>query len=215
VSQSVSQSCERPWGETERIGIFGGTFDPPHLGHLFVAEEARVRCGLARVLWVPNNVPAHREGKSARAAADARLDLTARAIRDNPQFELSRVEIDRPGASYLFDTLGVLREAHPVAELFFICGADSLRDVLTWYRGAELFELCTFVTASRPGVDGAAALAALPDALRTKVIWLESPGLYIASRDLRARVAQHLPIRYLVPDEVERGIREHSLYRAE
>lgn len=199
----------------ERIGIFGGTFDPPHLGHLFVAEEARLRCDLSRVLWVPNNVPAHREGKMARAEAAARVDLTECAIRDNAAFELSRVEIDRPGPSYLYDTLGALREAYPGAELFFICGADSLRDVLTWYRGADLFTLCTFIAASRPGVDGAAVRDALPEDLRKRMIWLEVPGLYIASRDLRARVARGLPIRYLVPDEVERHIHKHCLYEAE
>lgn len=174
-----------------------------------------MRCGLSRVLWVPNNVPAHREGKSARAAAAARLDLTEGAIAGNAAFELSRIEIDRPGPSYLFDTLCELREMHPRAELHFICGADSLRDVLTWYRGEELFGLCRFVAASRPGVDGAAVLAGLPAAARARVIWLEVPGLYIASRDLRTRVAHGLPIRYLVPDEVERRIHKHSLYQAE
>lgn len=199
----------------QRIGIFGGTFDPPHLGHLFVAEEARIRCGLERVLWIPNNVPAHREGKTASAGPDARTELTALAIADNPAFEISRLELDRPGPSYLFDTLTELRELYAGAELFFICGADSLRDVLTWYRGPELFQLCTFVAASRPGVDGAAALAALPEALRARVTWMEVPGLYIASRDLRVRVAQGLPVRYLVPDEVERRIHEQCLYGAE
>lgn len=193
----------------------GGTFDPPHYGHLAIAEEARVRCALAKVLWVPNNVPAHGEGKTAHANAATRLTLTQCAIEGNGGFEISRIEIDRPGPSYLFHTLHALRETNPAAELFFICGADSLRDVMTWYRGSELFELCTFVAASRPGVDGAAALAALPAPLRARVHWLEVPGLHIASRDLRARVEQGLPIRYLLPDAVERTIRERGLYQTE
>ena len=211
---SQSSEIQQDELEVERLGIFGGTFDPPHYGHLFIAEEARVRCGLSRGLWVPKNVAAHREGKSARATAAQRLDLTEGAIAGNAAFEVSRIEIDRPGPSYLYDTLCALRETHPQAELHFICGADSLRDVLTWYRGEELFELCTFVAASRPGVDGAAALAQLPATVRARVVWMEVPGLHIASRDLRARVGQGLPIRYLVPDGVERRIREHSLYAA-
>jgi nicotinate-nucleotide adenylyltransferase len=193
----------------------GGTFDPPHYGHLFIAEEARVRCALETVLWMPNNVPAHREGKSAAATGVVRAALAQAAIADNDAFTLSRLELERPGPSYLYDTLCELRQIYPEAELFFICGTDSLRDVLTWYRGAELFELCTFVAVSRPGVALDTARAQLPEALRARVIALETPGLHIASRELRARVAENLPIRYLVPDAVEREIKARGLYHTD
>jgi nicotinate-nucleotide adenylyltransferase len=193
----------------------GGTFDPPHYGHLFIAEEARVRCALETVLWMPSNVPAHREGKSAAATGVVRAALAQAAIADNDAFTLSRLELERPGPSYLYDTLCELRQIYPEAELFFICGTDSLRDVLTWYRGAELFELCTFVAVSRPGVALDTARAQLPEALRARVIALETPGLHIASRELRARVAENLPIRYLVPDAVEREIKARGLYHTD
>jgi nicotinate-nucleotide adenylyltransferase len=191
----------------------GGTFDPIHFGHLFIAEEARLRCGLDKVLWIPNNVPAHREGKVAAVDSETRARLTQIGIRDNAAFELSRIELERPGRSFLFDTLNELQEMYVETELFFICGADSMRDVLTWYRGAELFDLCTFVAASRPGIERVTAMANLSPEQNARVVWLDVPGLHIASRDIRERVQNRLPIRYLVPDAVEREIRLHSLYQ--
>ncbi|HEX8551832.1 MAG TPA: nicotinate-nucleotide adenylyltransferase [Abditibacteriaceae bacterium] len=197
----------------KRLGIMGGTFDPIHFGHLFIAEEARLRCGLDKVLWIPNNVPAHREGKVAAVDSETRARLTQIGIRDNAAFELSRIELERPGRSFLFDTLNELQEMYVETELFFICGADSMRDVLTWYRGAELFDLCTFVAASRPGIERVTAMANLSPEQNARVVWLDVPGLHIASRDIRERVQNRLPIRYLVPDAVEREIRLHSLYQ--
>ena len=196
------------------MGILGGTFDPVHFGHLFIAEEARARCELDRVLWIPNNVPAHREGKTAWADGETRFELTKLGIAENTHFEISRIELDRPGPSFVFDTLTELQSIYREAELFFICGADSLRDILTWHRGAELFGLCMVVVASRPGIDGATALKNLSDEQRARVVWLEMPGLYIASRELRERVRTGLPIRYLVPEAVEREIEIRGLYRA-
>jgi nicotinate-nucleotide adenylyltransferase len=198
----------------KRIGLMGGTFDPIHFGHLFIAEEARVRCDLDEVVFFPNNQPAHREGKSANADPETRFALTQLALEGNPHFCISRVELDRPGPSYAFDTLNILRdELGPQAELFFIVGADSIGDVLTWYRGSELFSMCRFVATTRPEYDLEAAKRTLSDEQRERVTFLEVPGLHIASRDLRQRVRQNLPIRYLTPDAVERAIHERGLYR--
>lgn len=198
-----------------RIGLMGGTFDPVHLGHLFIAEEARVRCDLERVVFFPNNHPAHREGKEARADSQTRFDLTRLAIQDNPHFEISRVELDRSGPSYAIDTLQHFHREFPCAELFFIVGADSMNDVLTWHRGAELFQWCRFIAATRPGFRFEAAREKLSGEQLERVSFLETPGIHIASRDLRTRVKRGLPIRYLVPDIVERAIRERGLYRAQ
>lgn len=194
----------------------GGTFDPIHFGHLFIAEESRVRCELAEVIFIPNRQPAHKEGKSAYAEAETRYEMTRLAIEDNPHFRISRVELDRPGPSFAFDTLQHFHHQYGSAlELFFIVGADSMLDVLTWYRGSELFDWCRFIAATRPGYDLEKARAQLSPAQQECVEWLEVPGLYIASRDLRNRVAEERPIRYLVPDAVERVIKERGLYRSE
>jgi len=198
-----------------RIGLMGGTFDPIHYGHLFIAEAARVHCNLEKVIFFPNNQPAHREGKDAFAPAQTRFDLMKIGIANNPHFEASRVEIDRPGPSYAFDTLHRLQREYSDAELFFIVGADSMNDVLTWHRGEELFELCRFVAASRPGFDIEEAKRELTLEQLERTTFLSVPGLHIASRDMRQRVKQGLPIRYLAPDEVCLEIKKLNLYGGE
>lgn len=199
-----------------RIGLMGGTFDPIHLGHLFIAEAARVACALDEVIFFPNGTPAHAEGKTAQLDAEIRLQLTQIAIASNPQFRASRLEMDRAGKSFAFDTIGQFqRELGEETELFFIVGADSMLDILTWYRGSELLEMCRFVAASRPGFDLEIAKSRLTEAQNRRVLWLEVPGLHIASRDLRERVRNGAPIRYLVPDGVAARIGELGLYREE
>ncbi|RYG67851.1 nicotinate-nucleotide adenylyltransferase [bacterium] len=202
-------------GEKERkVGLLGGTFDPIHFGHLFIAEEARVACGLEEVIFFPNGQPAHVEGKMATLDGESRLDLLERAIAPNPHFCASRIELERPGKSYAFDTLHEFRRRLGFhTELFFIMGADSMLDIMTWYRGPELFELCRFVVASRPGFDMDLARAALTEQQNERVTWLEVPGLHIASRDLRERLRQGRPIRYLIPDSVLSRMGELGLYK--
>ena len=197
-----------------KIGLMGGTFDPIHFGHLFIAEAARVACELDEVIFFPNNLPAHAGGKSVNANAETRYELMCLGIADNPHFRGSRIEIERPGKSFAFDTIQEFqRELGGDVELYFIIGADSMRDLLTWYRGAELFKLCRFVAATRPGFDGAAAIAALSDEQKSRVISLEVPGLHISSTDLRARVAAGEPVRYLTPEPVRERLEELNLYR--
>lgn len=192
----------------------GGTFDPIHFGHLFIAEEARIVCGLDEVIFFPNNQPAHAEGKAANLAPETRYDLLESAIAPNPYFRASRIELERPGKSYAYDTLLLFREqlGHQT-ELFFIMGADSMRDIMTWYRGPELFGLCRFVAASRPGYDLEAAKDRLTPKQRERVTWLEVPGLHIASRDLRERLRAGRTVRYLTPDNVVSRIAELGLYQ--
>ena len=210
----IVEAIEKSDGENgKKIGLMGGTFDPIHYGHLFIAEEARTRCGLEKVLFFPNNQPAHREGKDAYADAETRFELMRRGIESNPYFEASRVEIDRSGPSYAFDTIQHFQREYPAAELFFIVGADSINDILTWHRGAELFELCRFVAASRPGFDLEAAKRELSARQLERTTFLNVPGLHISSRDLRERVRNGNTIRYLVPDAVGRGIEALNLYR--
>ncbi len=192
----------------------GGTFDPIHFGHLFIAEAARVACGLDEVIFFPNNQPAHAQGKSVNLDAETRWELMSLGIADNPHFRGSRIELERPGKSFAFDTIGQFqRELGADVELYFIIGADSMRDLGSWHRGAELFDLCRFVAASRPGYDGEKAIAALSDEQRARVISLEVPGLHISSTDLRARVKAEKAVRYLTPEPVRERIEELNLYR--
>ncbi len=196
-----------------KIGLMGGTFDPLHIGHLFIAENARVACGLEEVIFFPNGVPAHAEGKSATASTEIRLEMTRLATADNPYFRVSDIEIKREGKSFAFDTIQEFQQQLGAeTELYFIVGADSMRDILTWYRGGELFELCRFVALTRPGFGLEAARAKLNDFQQSRVTWLEAPGLHIASRELRERVRNGQPIRYLVPDEVLNVIKSRKLY---
>lgn len=192
----------------------GGTFDPIHHGHLFIAEAARVQCELDRILFFPNRQPAPVLNKAIPTDGETRFKLVELAISGNPCFESSRVELDRPGTSYAIDTVQQLQQENPGAELYYIVGGDSIEQVLTWHRGAELFELCHFIAATRPGYNFATAREILSSKQLERVTFLDLPGLHIASRDLRSRVQQNLPIRYLVPEAVHRAIEDLNLYRA-
>jgi nicotinate-nucleotide adenylyltransferase len=183
----------------------GGTFDPIHHGHLVAAEEARYAFSLERVTFIPAGHPWQKERHVA--PAEARYEMTQLAIADNPAFEVSRIEIDRDGPTYTVDTLRALRAEKPDAELFFITGADAIREILTWKDPDEALALATFVAVTRPGYE----LEKLPS---QQIEVLEIPALAISSTDIRARVAVGRPIRYLVPDAVAAHIKIHGLYAA-
>jgi nicotinate-nucleotide adenylyltransferase len=191
-----------------RIGVMGGTFDPIHHGHLVAAEEARHSCGLERVLFVPAGAPWQKSGKVVSSPSD-RYEMVRLATADNDAFEASRVDIDREGPTYTVDTLTSLARMSPGAELFFITGADAILEILTWKDPDEMLKLARFVAVTRPGSD-LGALRGL--GLSDRVLTLEIPALAISSTDVRARVRDGRPIRYLVPAPVERYIREHGLY---
>lgn len=205
-------------GAGPRYGILGGTFDPPHLAHLIVAQEARARLELDRVYFVPTGQPPHKRGHVISSAADRRT-MVERAIATDSRFALSTVELDREGPSYTVETLRQLRAAWgPLAALYLIVGWDMLLDLPDWYDPAGVVAEATHLVAvHRPGSDPDPdqidrVRAALPD-LPTKLIVLPVPQLAISASELRTRVASSLPIRYYVPDSVAQYIADCGLYR--
>jgi nicotinate-nucleotide adenylyltransferase len=192
----------------ERLGVMGGTFDPIHHGHLVAASEAADFFGLDEVIFVPTGQPWQKGDRKVSPAEDRYL-MTVIATASNPQFSVSRVDIDRPGETYTIDTLRDLRaERGPDAEFYFITGADALAKMISWRDAEELFTLAHFVGCTRPG--HRLALADLPDG---RVSLLEIPALAISSTECRERVKGGHPIWYLVPDGIVQYISKRELYR--
>lgn len=202
-------------GDPLRLGVLGGTFDPPHYGHLALAETARVQLGLARVLFVPAGDPPHKPGCPLSPAVHRAAMVTA-AIADNPAFVLSRVDLDRPGPHYTVDMLALLRGMFAGAEFYFLMGGDSLAEFLTWRDPAGIVRQAVLVVMERPGwtADIPVLEREIPG-IRERLVWLDAPRLDLSATDLRRRVREGLPIRYLVPPAVEAYIREHRLYARE
>ena len=195
-----------------RLGIMGGTFDPIHYGHLVTAEEALVQFNLDRVVFMPTGVPARKTHRHV-TSAEHRYLMTVIATASNPDFAVSRLEVDRPGVTYTVDTIAELRSVHgPDAEIFFITGADAVLDILTWKDSDRLADGCTFIAATRPGHD-LSAFSSRADAARLRVELMAVPALAISSTDIRARVAERRPIRYLLPEAVAAYIEKNALYR--
>jgi nicotinate-nucleotide adenylyltransferase len=194
----------------------GGTFDPIHHGHLVAASEVADLFGLDEVIFVPSGRPWQKTAGREVTEAEHRYLMAVVATAANPDFSVSRVDIDRPGDTYTIDTLRDLRARNPEAEIFFITGADALANILTWQRWEELFELAKFVGVSRPGYE--LSLATLGDRLSQlpegSVTLVEVPALAISSTDCRRRAREGRPIWYLVPDGVVQYIGKHQLYRA-
>ncbi|MBE0480329.1 MAG: nicotinate-nucleotide adenylyltransferase [Dehalococcoidia bacterium] len=200
----------------ERLGIFGGTFDPVHQGHLIVAERVREQLRLSRVLFIPAGNPVFKQNRIV-SPAPARLEMVRLAIESNPNFEVSSVEIDRPGPTYSEDTILELRSAlGSMAKFFFIMGLDLLADLPAWKNPFRLIEECQVVAVTRPGdrFDPKQLEEDLPGAAHS-IMYLDVPRIEISSTDIRNRVAQGLSIKYLVPGDVEQYIREHRLYAKE
>ena len=185
-----------------RLGIFGGTFNPIHLGHLLLADTARERLQLDRVLFIPTRQPPHKRAARLLPGPD-RMALIEAAIRDQPAFVASDIELQRGGVSYSLDTVTALHQQLPMAKLFLLVGQDMLG--VTWRGWKELTRLATVVAAKRPG--------AAAGAQAKGVTWLPMPLMEVSSSDIRARVAAGRSIKYLVPAGVARLIRERSWYR--
>jgi nicotinate-nucleotide adenylyltransferase len=195
-----------------RLGLFGGTFDPIHLGHLIVAEEMRHALALDRVLFVPAGQPPHKRGQAISPAAD-RVAMTRLAIAGNPAFELCLIDVERAGPSFTADLLEEVARRRPGADLYFIMGEDSLADLPTWHAPARILRAARLAVATRPGVTAdLAGLERLLPGLSARVALVPAPEIGIAGRDLRRRVAEGRPIRYQVPAAVEDYIRAHGLY---
>jgi nicotinate-nucleotide adenylyltransferase len=194
-----------------RLGVLGGSFDPPHVAHLAIASETCHALGLERVLFVPAAAPPHK-GAGERTSAEVRLELTSLAIDDDLRFTASGIEIER-GLVYTADTLRALSERYADHELVFIMGSDSLLQLETWHAPDELLSRCRLAVAPRPGDSPEAIAAAAARWGDYRVTVLDLPALAVSSSDIRARVAQHRPVRYLVPQRVEQYIQETGLYR--
>lgn len=193
----------------------GGTFDPIHYGHLVTAEAARARFNLDTVLFIPSGQPPHKKNYHVTSSVH-RFLMTVLAVVTNEYFDVSRIEIDRKGYSYTIDTIKELRNKLPDTELFFITGADAVLEILTWKSMSEILDDCHLVAATRPGYD----LDGLPKDLKSaagknidKIHYFEVPALAISSTDIRNRVAQGMPIKYLLPESVEQYILKTNLYR--
>ena len=213
-----------------RIGLFGGTFDPIHWGHLRSAEEVREAFRLDRVLFVPASIPPHKRGQTQTPARD-RLQMVRLAVAKNPRFTVSTVEIARPGVSYSIDTIRHFAEdQHQRDSLYFIIGLDAFREIGTWKDFAQIFPLCNFIVTSRPGNGDSNPLRGTSIAVRrlfcydfkqkiyhhrcgTSVHFLKLTDFAVSASDIRERVKQGKSIRYLVPSAVEAYIKKQGLYR--
>jgi nicotinate-nucleotide adenylyltransferase len=201
----------------DRIGIFGGSFNPVHIGHLILAQDALENFGLAKVLFVPAALPPHKTSMNL-ASPEERLAMLRLALEGDPRFEVSDQEIKRGGISYSVDTVRALCERHPAAQLFFIIGADTLRELHSWKDIETMLSLCEFVTVGRPGI---ASGSLCEDQIKLPAPWparicrnlVTGHEVEISSTDVRNRVARAQGIRYLVPAAVERYIKERNMYR--
>jgi nicotinate-nucleotide adenylyltransferase len=191
----------------KRLGVMGGTFDPIHHGHLVAASEVASLFRLDEVVFVPTGQPWQKEHKQVSPAEDRYL-MTVIATASNPQFSVSRIDIERGGRTYTLDTLRDLRAEYGDVELFFITGADALAQIFSWRDARELFSMAHFIGVTRPG--HTLSDPGIPDG---GVSLVEVPALAISSTDCRQRVARGEPVWYLVPDGVVRYINKRKLYR--
>ena len=192
-----------------RLGVFGGTFDPIHLGHLILAEGCRESCGLDRVWFVVAGAPPHKPGD--RTAVADRLEMARIAVAGHAAFEVSEIEARRPGPHYSVETLETIAAERPGDGLFFLIGADSLVDLPFWRQPGRIAELATLVVVNRPGVAPPPTPDLGPGA--RPLMHVTIPPIGIASHDLRARMAEGRSVRYQVPRGVEAYIAARGLYR--
>ena len=199
-----------------RVGILGGTFDPPHLGHLILAQEALQALGLSQVLFVPAGEPWRKAGREL-SPRDHRLAMVRLAVEGNPGLAVSTAEVARPGPSYTAETLAELHEQFgPQTELVFIMGGDSRADFAHWHQPLRILELASLAVAERSPLGDEGFEEGIPEemaeTLRERVVWLPMPLIAISASAVRERVRRGLSIRYWVPEAVEEYIRSHRLY---
>ena len=194
-------------------GIFGGTFDPVHVGHMIIAEQVMDELGLDQVVFVPGGIPPHKEASSVRASAEDRLALVEAAVRGNERFSVDRVEIDAERAMHSVETVRIFKERSPEDQWFFITGADEVSNLLTWKDPDKLLETVVMVAATRPGYD-LSRLDHLEDGLQNfdRIFPVECSRVDISATNIRRRMLQRKTIQYLVPDPVHQIIKDRSLY---
>ena len=190
-----------------RLGVLGGTFDPIHIGHVLLAQFAGEGLGLDQVLFVPAADPPHKE--QCAASAEDRWAMVELAIEGFPSFAASRLELERAGKSYTIDTLRDLHRAHPETQLYLIIGADNVAPFSTWHNPQGILDLSTVVAGTRLSPREEAD----PE-LERHLVHIDTPVVQFSSTQIRQRLSQGLPIRYLVPEKVEEYIRRQGLYQA-
>lgn len=196
---------------SRRLGLLGGTFDPIHIGHLIMAIRAAESLDLDQVLFLPAQVPPHKLGEDI-ASIDDRVAMVRLAIAENPRFGFSDLDLQSDAPSYTSELLARVQEQRPDAELWFIAGADSLRDFATWHEPQSVLHFARLAIASRPGVVITADILERVPGLRQRVDFFESPLIDISSTDIRQRSRANLEIKYMVPDSVERYIATYRVY---
>lgn len=203
-----------PVNSARRIGVLGGTFDPPHIGHLVIAQEALKHLKLDQVLFAPTHQPPHKPGQKI-TPINQRLEMVRLAIASESRFVLSRVDVDRPGPTYTVDMLRLLRRQFGEnVDLYFIMGMDSLANLLTWHKPAELIKLAKLAVFQRPGFQvNLEELGRQLPGIEQAVVFIPAPALEVAASDLQHRVGEGEPIAHLVPDAVAAYIRANGLYR--
>ena len=197
------------------IGIFGGTFDPPHVGHLVIADQALTQLKLDEVWFMPAGQPPHKANNHVSAAVH-RVEMTRLAIQDHAGFKLSTFDVDRPGPHYSAIAIELLEQTHPQHDWYFIMGEDSLEDLPRWYEPRRLIAQATLAVAGRPGAstDLHDLEQAIPG-LSAKVRWVDAPLVDLSSTQLRQMANAGASLRYLVPDAVLEYIHQHRLYLSE
>ena len=199
-----------------KVGIFGGTFDPVHQGHMVIAEQVMGELGLSRVLFVPGGIPPHKEASSVRASAEDRFDMVDAAVAENERFVVDRVEVDAGRPMHSVETVQVLKQRSPADEWYFISGADEVSNLLAWKDPDRLLEEVVMVAATRPGFD-LSKLGHLEAGLRNfdRIFPVECTRVDISATGIRRRMLQGKSVRYLVPEGVYRIIRDRRLYEGD
>jgi nicotinate-nucleotide adenylyltransferase len=199
-----------------KVGIFGGTFDPVHQGHMVIAEQVMGELALSRVLFVPGGIPPHKEASSVRASAEDRFDMVEAAVAENERFAVDRVEVDTGRPMHSVETVQILKQRAPADELYFISGADEVSNLLAWKDPDRLLEEVVMVAATRPGFD-LSKLGHLEAGLRNfdRIFPVECTRVDISATSIRRRMLQGKSVRYLVPEEVYRIIRDRRLYEGD
>jgi nicotinate-nucleotide adenylyltransferase len=199
-----------------RVGIFGGTFDPIHLGHMVIAEQVMGELGLSRVVFVPGGIPPHKEASSVRASAEDRFGMVEAAVEGNERFTVDRVEVDAGRPMHSVETVQVLKERSPDDEWFFITGADEVSNLLAWKDPDRLLEQVVMVAATRPGYD-LSKLHHLEAGLRNfdRIFPVECTRVDVSATGIRRRILQGKSVRYLVPEGVYRIIKDRRLYEGD
>jgi nicotinate-nucleotide adenylyltransferase len=190
------------------IGVFGGTFNPPHVGHLIVMESVQDQLSFDRVLFIPSANPPHKKNPTL-APSEHRFAMTKLAIDDNKAYEVSDLEIQRVGTSYTIDTLKILNSLYPSASLSLIIGADNFVEIDSWRSPEEIFSMADVLVMSRPGF----STTNVRHSYSRHVRFVNVPSVGISGSDIRRRIKQNRTIRYLVPDSVLKYIHHHRLYR--